>query len=67
VQKELLFAKPIEIEGTTVFGLPANTARWAGMLGSGISFILGLPFIQNILAWLFRRFKKTSIIKSNNS
>ncbi len=66
VQKELLFAKPIEIEGTNVLGLPLRTARWAGMLGTGTSFILGLPYIENILGWLFRRFKKTSIIKTDH-
>ncbi len=66
IQKELLFAKPITIEGTTVLGLPAGTARWAGVLGTGLSFILGLPFIENLLAWLFRRIKKPSIIKTDN-
>jgi hypothetical protein len=66
IQKELLFAKPIKIEGTTILGLPSGTARWAGVVGAGTSFILGLPFIENLLAWLYRRFKKPSIIKTNN-
>ena len=64
-QKELLFAKPIKIEGTTIFGLSSGTARWAGVVGTGTSFILGLPFIENLLAWLYLRFKKPSIIKTN--
>lgn len=66
IQKELLLAKPINIKGVTVFGLPATTARWAGFIGTGASFILGLPFIENFILWLFRRLKKTSIIKTNH-
>ncbi len=65
IQKELLFAKPIKIEGTTILGLPVGTVRWAGVVGTGTSFILGLPFIENMLAWLFRQFKKPSIIKTD--
>ena len=65
-RQELLFAKPITIEGVSVFGMPAAVARWGGFLGTGISFFLGLPFIENILSWLFGRFKKQPIKKTNN-
>lgn len=64
-QKELLMAKPIDIQGVTVFGMPANVARLSGAFGTGISFLLGLPFFESILSWLFGKIKKRPIIKTN--
>jgi len=61
--QELLLAKPITINSVTVFGLPANVARWGGVLGTGFSFILGIPFFEEIVGWILKQVKKRNYSK----
>lgn len=53
--RQPLSAQPIEIEATALFGIRAETARWLGLAGTFVSSLLGLPFLEEALKWLFRR------------
>jgi hypothetical protein len=44
VEEVLVMARKIEIRAVTVFGLPADVARWVGAAGIAISILLGYPF-----------------------
>jgi hypothetical protein len=55
--RQALSAQTIEIEATTFFGLRANPARWLGIAGTFISSVLGLPFLETILKWLWKRLR----------
>jgi hypothetical protein len=48
-------AQVIEIQSSTLFGLPGNIARTAGTIGSVAGSILGFPFLEKILKYLFKR------------
>jgi len=48
----------IEIKAVDFFGLSVNAARTSGVIGSVVGGVLGLPFLENILKFLFRRRKK---------
>jgi hypothetical protein len=58
IDRRILLAKPIEVEGVEVIGLQAKAARWAGLAGSALSMVLGFPFVESILSALWRRFRK---------
>lgn len=51
-------AQSIEIEATTFLGFDARAARWAGAIGSFISGLLGMPFFEEIVKWLWGKRKK---------
>jgi len=51
-------AQVVEIEAVNFFGIPANVVRVAGGAGSVIGSILGFPFFEDILRFLFRRRRK---------
>lgn len=53
--RETLSAQAIEIDSTTLFGFRAEQARWLGVLGTFISSLLGLPFLEQILRWLWKK------------
>lgn len=55
VTEKTVSAQQVQIEATTFLGLKANTARAAGGVGSFIGGVLGFPFIDDILKWLWRR------------
>ena len=57
-ERETLMAVPLEIEGRSIIGLPANVARWGGLAGTGLSMVLGFPFLEQFIAWLWRRLSK---------
>lgn len=48
-----LAAHKIEIDAVDLFGFKASTARWFGVGGTVLGFVLGLPFLEEILksAW----------------
>ncbi len=48
----------IEIEATTFLGVKAGPARWLGAIGSFISGILGMPLIDELLKWLWKKITK---------
>jgi hypothetical protein len=57
-QRQALSAQKIEIEAVNFFGLKAQPARFLGAAGTVVSAILGMPFLEGILKWLWRRVKR---------
>jgi len=53
-----LSAQIIEIEAVDFFGLSVNFARTSGVVGSIVGGVVGFPFIEDILKFIFRRRKK---------
>ena len=53
--RQALSAQLIEIEATSLFGIKAELARWLGFSGALLSSILGFPFLEAILKWLWKR------------
>jgi len=50
-------AQIVEIEAVNLFGIPANVVRFAGGAGSVIGSIIGFPFFEDAVRFLFRRKK----------
>ncbi len=53
--RQAVSAQMIQITTTSLFGLSAGPARWLGFAGTVISSILGLPFLEDVIRWLFGR------------
>jgi hypothetical protein len=56
--RQALSAQLIEIEAVALFGLKAGVARWLGLLGTIISSVVGFPFIEEALKWVWSRVRK---------
>jgi len=56
--QKVLSAQQVQIEATTFLGLKADTARTAGGVGSIVAGILGFPFADDILKFLWGRVKR---------
>jgi hypothetical protein len=52
-------AQVIEIEAVDFFGLSVNVARTSGVVGSIIGGVVGFPFLEDIVKFLFKRRKKS--------
>lgn len=50
-------AQIIEIKAVDFFGLPVNVVRSIGAIGTFIGGVVGFPFIEDILKFLFRKKK----------
>ena len=48
-------AQIVEIEAVNVLGLPANLVRTAGGIGSVVGAIVGFPFFEDIVRFVFKR------------
>jgi hypothetical protein len=56
-------AQIVEIEAVNLFGIPANVVRVAGGAGSVIGSILGFPFLEDAVKFVFkRRRRRTKLI-----
>ena len=53
-----ILAQTVEIQGANLIGLSGNAARTAGLIGSVAGTIIGFPFLQDILKFLWKRRKK---------
>jgi len=51
-------AQVVEIKAVDFFGMSVNVARTSGVVGSVLGGVLGFPFIEEILRFLFRKRKK---------
>ncbi len=51
-------AQIVEIEAVDFFGFSVNVARTSGVVGSVIGGIVGFPFLEDIIKFLFKRRKK---------
>jgi hypothetical protein len=52
-------AQIVEIEAVDFFGLSVNVVRTSGVIGSLIGGVVGFPFIEDIIKFLFKRKKRT--------
>jgi hypothetical protein len=53
-----VWARPLTIEGRTVFGLSGRAADLLGVAGSVSGGLLGFPFADKVYGWVFRRLFK---------
>jgi hypothetical protein len=51
-------AQIVEIEAVDFFGLSVNLARTSGVIGSIVGGVVGFPFIEDIIKFLFKRKRK---------
>jgi len=51
-------AQMVEIEAVNLFGVPARVVRVVGGLGSVVGAIVGFPFFEDIVKFLFAGRKK---------
>ena len=51
-------AQIVEVQAVSLFGIPANVVRFAGGAGSVIGSILGFPFLEDAVRYLFKRRRK---------
>jgi hypothetical protein len=51
-------AQIIEIEAVDFFGLSVNVARTSGVVGSIVGGVVGFPFLEDILKFVFKRKKQ---------
>ena len=51
-------AQIIEIEAVNILGLPANLVRTVGGVGSVIGAVIGFPFFEDIVKFVFKRRKR---------
>jgi hypothetical protein len=58
--RQALSAQVIEIETQTFFGLGADAARMLGLAGSALGVVVGLPFFEDVIKWLWNRRRKTA-------
>lgn len=53
--RKTVSAQIVEVEAVNFLGLPANLVRTAGGVGSVIGAIVGFPFFEDIVKFIFRR------------
>jgi hypothetical protein len=53
-------AQVVEIEAVDFFGFSVSLARTSGVVGSIIGGVIGLPFLEDIVKFLFKRRKRSS-------
>jgi hypothetical protein len=51
----LLSSQLIEIDATDLFGMKSRTARWIGFPGIFIGALLGFPFLESALKWVWSK------------
>jgi hypothetical protein len=55
--RKTVSAQIVEIEAVNFLGLPAGFARGTGIIGSILGTVIGFPFFEDIVKFLFRRRK----------
>ncbi len=55
--RKTLSSQVVEIEATSFAGLRANPTRWLGLAGTVVSSVLGMPFLESILKYLWKRLR----------
>jgi hypothetical protein len=51
-------AQTVEIEAVDFFGLSVNLARTSGVVGTVVGGVVGFPFLEDILKFIFKRRRK---------
>ena len=52
-------AQIVEIDAVDFFGLSVNVARTSGVVGSIVGGVVGFPFIEDIIKFIFKRRRKS--------
>ena len=55
--RKTVSAQSVDIEAVNLFGLSANLVRTLGVAGSVIGTVVGFPFFEDIVKYIFRRRK----------
>lgn len=55
--RKTVSAQIVEIEAVNFLGLPAGFARGTGIIGSILGTVIGFPFFEDVVKFLFRRRK----------
>jgi hypothetical protein len=55
--RQALSAQTIEINSTALFGIKAGVTRWLGLAGTFIGSVLGFPFLEQVLKWVWKRIR----------
>lgn len=58
--RQAISAQTIEVAGSDFLGFSGNTARTLGMIGSITGGVIGFPFLQDILKFLWKRRRRAS-------
>ncbi len=53
--RKAIAAQTVQISSSNLFGLDGNLARAAGGVGSVVGAVLGFPFVDELLKWLWKR------------
>jgi hypothetical protein len=59
--RKTVSAQLVEIEAVNFLGLSGELARTTGILGSALGTILGLPFLEDIIKYVFKRRSKIKV------
>jgi hypothetical protein len=57
--RKTVSAQIVEIEAVNLLGLSANFARGTGVIGSIVGTVIGFPFLEDIVKFVFRRVRRT--------
>lgn len=58
--RKAVSAQLVEIEAVNLFGVPARVVRTVGGVGSVVGAVVGFPFFEDIVKFLFKKRKKRS-------
>lgn len=56
--RQSVSSQVVEIQAVKFLGLSGGLARIVGLLGSGMATVLGFPFIEDLLRWVWRRVRR---------
>ncbi len=58
LSRKAISAQPVQIEATTLFGLSGDAGRIAGGLGAVGGGVLGFPFADDVIKWLWTKARR---------
>lgn len=58
--RKAVSAQLVEIDAVNLFGVPARVVRTVGGVGSVVGAVVGFPFFEDIIKFLFKKRKKRS-------
>ena len=57
-RQRVVSAQPVEIEAVNFLGLSLSFVRSFGVIGSIVGTVIGFPFLEDVIKFLFRKKKK---------
>ena len=58
--RKTISAQLVEIEAVNLMGLSGNFARTTGVIGSVVGTVLGFPFLEDVLKFIFKKRNKSN-------